>query len=240
MKIASLSTHLRLPHVAATAWLAATAMVATPNLHAEEDFVPIFNGENLEGWSGDDKFWRVEDGHLIGETTAETPTPNNTFLIWQDGEPKDFEIRLKYRIDSNWANSGIQVRSKDLGDHVVSGPQPDIATDGWITGIHFEERGRRILARRGEKTVIDADGDRETTRFAEEDELGEKFDQSEWTDYLITAKGNTIITKINGHKMHEIVDDSDDAPGAGIIALQLHSGDPMKIRFKDIEIKILD
>ena len=229
--------------MAATTWLAvaaATALVAPASLKAEDGFVSMFDGENLDGWSGNDAFWRVEDGHIIGETTAEKPTPGNTFLIWQGGEPKDFEIRLKYRIDSAWANSGIQIRSKDLGDHVVAGPQPDIATVDWITGIHYEERGRGVLARRGQKTVIDGNNERETTRFAEEGELAEKFDQSEWTNYHIIAKGNTITTKINGHKMHEIVDDSPKAPGAGVIALQLHSGDPMLIRFKDLEIKISD
>jgi len=220
--------------------LVAATILTTPTMHADEDFKPIFNGEDLSEWSGNETFWRVEDGQIVGETTAENPTQGNTYLIWQNGKPGNFELRLKYRIDTPWANSGIQIRSKDLGNHVVAGPQPDIATDDWITGIHYEERGRGVLARRGQKIVINKEGERETSRFAEEDALAENFNQSEWTDYHIIANGNTITAKINGHTMHEIIDDSPEASHNGIIAIQLHSGDPMTIRFKDIQLKILD
>src|SRR5690606_1205595 len=51
-----------------------------------EEFVQIFNGENLDGWDGDLAYWRVEDGTIVGEVTPENPLKNNTFLIWQGGE----------------------------------------------------------------------------------------------------------------------------------------------------------
>ena len=219
--------------------LALLLLPLTANADDNAGFKPIFNGENLDGWIGHEKFWRVEDGHIIGQTTKENPTQGNTFLIWDEGEPENFELRLRYRIDSDWANSGVQVRSEHLGDYRVGGYQPDIATVGWITGIHFEERGRGILARRGQKAVLAADGSKEVTRFAGEDELGEAIQARDWNDYHVIARGDTIITKINGVKMHEIVDNAPQARRSGVIAFQLHQGPPMTIRFADIKLKPL-
>lgn len=204
----------------------------------EMAFTPIFNGENLEGWEGDERFWRVEDGVIVGETTADDPLEHNTFLIWTGGEPGDFELRFQYRIVSEWANSGVQVRSEARDDYRVAGYQPDIATVDWITGIHYEELGRGILARRGQRVHIDAGGERREERFAEEEDLYEHIvPHDEWTDYHVIAEGNTIRTKINGELMHELTDESDEARASGVIAFQLHTGDPMEIRFREIELK---
>ncbi len=67
----------------------------------------LFNGENLEGWEGNPEFWRVEDGVIVGETSADKPTKGNTFLIWEGGDVGDFTLTLKARIIGN--NSGVQV-----------------------------------------------------------------------------------------------------------------------------------
>lgn len=221
--------------------VALALLLPTVAVKADEDagFKTIFNGENLDGWIGDDSFWCVEDGHLVGRTTEDNPTKGNTFLVWDKGDVDDFELRFRYRIDTPWANSGIQVRSEHLGDYRVHGYQPDIATEDWITGIHYEEGGRGILARRGERAVFDADGSREVTRFAAEDELGEHIKNDDWNDYHVIARGDTIITRINGVKMHEIVDNSPQARRGGVIAFQLHQGPPMTIRFQDVKLKHL-
>lgn len=233
-----LRPHARLHFIALTVGLAASFGLSSPA--AEEDgFKPIFNGTNLDGWSGLEGYWSVEDGSIVGQFTADNPLKKNTFLIWEDGELEDFELRLKYRFADQKGNSGIQVRSKALEDFVVSGYQPDIAPSGWITGIIFEEKGRKIMARRGQKTVINEKGERETTRFAEEDELGEHIKSGEWNDYHISFKGNHLIVSINGVKMSELVDDGPEAADSGILALQLHQGPPMRIDFKDIELKQL-
>ena len=209
------------------------------NASADEGFEPIFDGETLDGWAGEEGRWRVEDGHIIGETTEEDPLEENTFLIWEGGEPSDFELKFRFRIDSEWGNSGIQVRSERLHDHVVRGYQPDIATDGPITGMSYEERGRGLLAPRGSKAVIDEDGETETWTFASADGLAELFDPHEWTEYHVIAEGNRITTVINGHVMSEIVDYAPEARDKGIIAFQLHSGQPMTIRFDDVQLKNL-
>ena len=62
---------------------------------ADAGFTSIFNGKDLAGWDGNPKFWSVKDGAIVGQTTAENPTKGNTFLIWKDGTPADFELRLQ-------------------------------------------------------------------------------------------------------------------------------------------------
>ena len=74
-----------------------------------KDGKTIFNGKNLDGWDGDPKFWKVEDGAIVGQTTKETPTKGNTFIIWKGGELKDFDLSLDFKIENH--NSGIQYRS---------------------------------------------------------------------------------------------------------------------------------
>ena len=121
----------------------------------EPGFKSIFNGRDLAGWDGNPKFWSAKDGVITGQTTAENPAPGNTFLIWRDGPVDDFELRLSYRIVGG--NSGIQYRSTDHGNWVVGGYQADFEAGKTYTGILYEERGRGILAQRGQKVIVKAD-----------------------------------------------------------------------------------
>ncbi len=210
------------------------------SVFAADGFKPIFDGKTLGGWTGEEGFWRVEDGHIVGEWTEGNRPKENTFLIWEGGQPADFEVRFRFKFDSEQGNSGIQIRSERLHGHVVRGYQPDIATADWITGVAYEERGRAQLARRGERTVIDKEGNRTTERFANENELGKLFDVHKWTEYHVIAIGNRITIKINGHLTSEIVDDAFEARRRGVLAFQLHRGTPMKIRFADVELKLHD
>ena len=75
-------------------------------------FEAIFDGKTLKGWDGDPQFWRVEEGTIIGESTTDKPVKVNTFLIWRNKQPKDFELKLKYRINST--NSNVQYHSVEL------------------------------------------------------------------------------------------------------------------------------
>jgi len=99
----------------------------------------IFEGDSLEGWDGNPKFWSAKDSVITGQTTKENPTKGNTFLIWRQGKLDDFELRLSYRIVGG--NSGIQYRSKDLGNWVVGGYQGDFEAGTRFSGILYEERG---------------------------------------------------------------------------------------------------
>ena len=123
----------------------------------EEGFVPIFDGKTLEGWLGDPQYWRVENGNLVGEVTPSTLLKTNTFIIWQDGQPSDFELKLEFRIAEK-GNSGVNYRSElvDSIPYALRGYQADIDGRNTYTGQNYEERKRTTLAYRGESTIINA------------------------------------------------------------------------------------
>src|SRR5262245_37813208 len=80
----------------------------------ESGFEPIFDGKTLNGWEGDPKYWRVENGCLVGEVTPETLLKQNSFIIWR-GATRDFELLAEYRISPK-GNSGINYRSVRVPD----------------------------------------------------------------------------------------------------------------------------
>ncbi len=230
-----------------TFWLC--AMAAGVRAHAPADeagFKTIFNGHDLNGWDGDPKHWSVKDGAIVGQTSQENPVKQNSFCIWRQGDVDDFELRCSYRLTSDWGNSGIQYRSKELKDvapWVVAGYQADIESGDTYTGCLYEERGRGVLAGRGQAVTIEKDG-KITQRAAVGDakELLGKLNKGDWNDYTVIAQGNHLIQKINGQMMCDVID-NDERPGmrafSGILALQLHAGQPMHIEFKNIRLKRL-
>src|SRR6266536_4902977 len=126
----------------------------------ELGFKPIFDGKTLNGWVGDPKYWRVENGALVGEITPETVIKSNTFIIWQGGAPGDFELKADYRITAG-GNSGINYRSVVVPDTVtptnrfaMRGYQCDIDGQNRYTGNNYEEKGRLFLAVRGQVTRV--------------------------------------------------------------------------------------
>ena len=213
---------------------------ASSTTAAEKGFKSLFDGKTLKGWEGNPAFWSVKDGAITGQTTAENPTKGNTFLIWKGGEPANFELRMKFRIVGG--NSGVQYRSKDHGDWVVGGYQADIDAEGKFAGILYEERGRGILAMRGNKVLIKSDGTKQNVgKTADEKTILDGIKKEDWNDYRIVAKGNHLIHEINGNVSVDVTDEQEAKRAmSGVIALQLHAGPPMLIQFKDIEIKNLD
>jgi hypothetical protein len=100
-----------------------------PTYEADDNsgFVPIFDGKTLKDWDGDATFWRVENGEIVGETTAEKVVKLNNFLIWRGGTVKDFELKVEFKLSGT--NSGIQYRSvelPDVGKWVLKGYQADM------------------------------------------------------------------------------------------------------------------
>lgn len=214
-------------------------LTAAPGVEANDGFETIFDGKSLDGWDGDPKFWRIEDGTLTGQTTADNPTKGNTFLVWRKGHVDDFELLVKFRIVGG--NSGIQYRSKEVAPWVIAGYQADIDSTGRFAGILYEEKARGILAHRGKRVVIDAEGkkkDVDTT--ASEKEILVAIKKEDWNEYRIVAKGNHLIQQLNGKTTVDVTDDqTDKASPSGLLALQLHAGPPMKIQFKDIRLRRL-
>lgn len=203
-------------------------------------FESLFNGKDLAGWKGLEGFWSVEDGAITGETKTDFKGPN-TFLVWQDGEPGNFELHFKYRIFSG--NSGVQYRSKLIDEPAmrVGGYQGDFEAGKTYSGILYEEAiGRGILAERGQKVTYDKDGKKEVEPLAmTSEELQKTIKDKDWNEYVIIADGDHLTHKINGHTTVEVIDHAGTAPKTGVLAIQVHAGGPMKVQMKDIWLKKL-
>jgi len=222
-------------------WTARPMPAAEPD---DEGFVAIFDGETLEGWDGDPKFWSVDDGVITGRTTPENPTSGNTFLIWRGGEVGDVEVKLEYRIlpnnDRGFANSGIQYRSFEVPDQkwVVGGYQADFEAGDRFSGILYGERFRGILADRGQKTVIGEDGKPQVVgSVGDSDEIQQHIKKGDWNEYHIIAKNFDFTHKINGVVTAQATDNDDVRRESGILALQLHQGPPMTVQFRRVRLK---
>ncbi len=216
----------------------------------EGEYIQMFNGKDLTGWDGDPRLWTVRDGVIHGETTPENKANGNTFLIYQGGPYKDFELRLSFRC-TNKNNSGIQYRSKHItGDNarnkwVVYGYQHEVRNEidfPNVSGFIYGEgigRGRICLV--GEKAVWKKDeGKQILDTLITQDEFKKLFRLDDWNDVVIIARGNHIQHYMNGRLILDFVDESDKALDEGIIALQLHAGAPMWAEFRDLKIKELD
>jgi hypothetical protein len=205
-----------------------------------EDFRSIFDGKSLAGWSAlDMSYWSVMDGAITGESTEANPCTANQFLVWQGGEVADFELKLRFRLAENRGNSGIQFRSKISPTGNAIGYQADILPGGeWLGAFCDENTGRQTLvAPNGHKTVIDAEGNRETTRLGDPVELKAA---EEWNEYHIVARGNHMVFKVNGRTSAEVIDnETGQFDLKGILALQLREGPSMKVQFKDVFLKRL-
>lgn len=232
--------------------LAASALILSASAADKNaGFTKIFNGKDLVGWTGNPDFWSVEDSAIVGQTTAEKPTKGNTFLIWTNGEVADFELRLSFKIapnnDKGFANSGIQYRSKVLDEQnwVVGGYQADMEAGKTYTGILYDERGvaggRGIMAARGEKVVWDKNCKKQVTgRLADAEKAQSSIQEGHWSGYVIMVKGNHIQHFINDFQTVDVTDECEaTALKSGVLALQLHAGPPMTVKFKNIRLKKL-
>ncbi|HEV2292608.1 MAG TPA: PVC-type heme-binding CxxCH protein [Tepidisphaeraceae bacterium] len=180
-----------------------------PMQATKENINTFFNGKDLTGWSSADmSLWSVQNGEIVGKTTG---LKKNNFLL-SDLTAGDFRLTLKVKLVPNKANSGIQFRS-EAGEGDVKGYQADVGAGWW--GKLYEEHGRALL--------WDKPADQHVK-------------PEEWNTYEIVAVGDRILTALNGHKCVDL----DDPKGAkaGIFALQLHSGGPMEVRFKDLKLEL--
>jgi len=207
-------------------------------LAEEAEFESLFDGQYLNGWDGDPDFWSVEDGAITGQTTPDKLAKKNTFLIWKGGEPSDFELRFQFRIEGG--NSGVQYRSKEVDQWTLSGYQADFDDANQWTGSLYEERGRGILATRGNKVKVTSEGKKESggETTAEETILASMKPDNGWNQYRIVARGNHLQHFVNGNLTIDVVDEHEARRSmAGVIGLQVHKGPPMKVQFKDIKLK---
>ena len=124
---------------------------------------------------------------------------------------------------------------------MVGGYQADFEAGKMYSGILYEERGRGILAQRGQMTWIQPDGKiRVVANMGSSEEIQKGIKQNDWNEYIVIARGNHLTHIINGRVTVNVTDDQEDkAAKSGILALQIHAGEPMTVQFKKIEIKKL-
>ena len=184
----------------------------------ESGWVALFNGKDLSGWkkNGDEK-WVVEQGTILCESTA-----NKYGYLTTEKTYRDFTLRLKFKGEAE-GNSGVFLHAKITGMNPEHGPdiegmqvEVDPST-GKHTGGLYESGGRGWVAQptpEGEKALKAGD----------------------WNDLKESVKGAHIVTQLNGKK---IVDFTDPAPKFtdGVVALQIHTGGGVKMRWKDIFVR---
>ena len=220
----------------------------------QRGFEPIFDSKTLNGWDGDPAFWKVENGAIVGESTPANAVKENTFIIWRGGEPRDFELKVQFRMNST--NSGIQIRSVHLpqgtkvseraieGKWVMKGYQADIDFENTFTGQVYEERGRGFLAMRGQAVYV-PDGEGARPRVIgnlqqSADELKALIKQNDWNQVHLIARGNTIIQILNGAVTSIVIDDdTKNRVMSGLIGFQMHTGNPMRVEFRNVWLKKL-
>lgn len=227
---------------------------------SEKGFKTIFDGKTLNGWQGDTKYWRVENGNIVGEITPETLLKTNSFLTWQGGEPADFELRAEFNITEK-GNSGINYRSVVFPDapNALKGYQADIDGANRYTGQNYEERGRTTLAYRGQITTISPQPNsmtkeevrakvqknawtdlKVTGSLGENEDLKAKIKAEDWNEIRLVIKGNRLQHFVNGILMSDVTDlDTENGKSKGLLGVQVHVGPPMKVQYRNIRIKNL-
>lgn len=217
-----------------------------------QGFVSLFNGSDLTGWSGDPRFWSVKEGAIIGQTSETNKAERNTFLV-HDEQFSDFELRFSYQVEN--FNSGMQYRSEAIEKWFVKGYQADFEAK-WhdegktdkFSGMFFEENGRMFMGQRGDVVVVrpQTEGTEGPTiekiaSVGKGEDLEKAIRRGDWNDYTIMAQGYQFTHIINGQVMSIGWDeDPENRKRAGVFALQLHSGPPMKIQVKNIRVRKIE
>lgn len=174
----------------------------------------LFNGKDLYGWQihGTEK-WFVENGELVCESG---PDKQYGYLS-TDEVFKDFELTLEFKQESN-GNSGVFFHSSIEGTK-ISGWQAEVAPLNHFTGGIYESYGRGWLIK--------------------PDPAKEKFlKENEWNVMVVQVKGNKVTTWLNGEQMIELQDEKIGST-EGKIALQIHDGGGVRVRWRNIQIKKL-
>ena len=180
----------------------------------QNETISLFNGENLDGWEiyGTEK-WFVEDGDLICESG---PDSAYGYLATLDTF-KNFDLSLEFKQEAN-GNSGVFFRSFIDGTK-IEGWQAEVAPPGSNTGGIYESYGRGWL-------------------IQPEESLDTALHMGEWNTMRILAVDNEVTTWVNGTQMVTLNDEKIGA-ARGKIALQIHDGGGIKVRWRNLQISLL-
>lgn len=224
----------------------------------------MFDGVSLKGWDGPMPLWHVEDGMIVVRRTVDPPL-GSVYLLWQGGQPKDFEMKFDVKLEGDGANSGLQFRAALLGEvpdrplvagyqmtkWETHGYQADITNTGGAGNIIECCRGPR----RGLPPRADANASRGQVTRSAASEGGPKdllatvadaatlrgyWKPSDWNTIHVIARGRTILYICNGHLMSVMMDDSPTFfQDHGYVAIQLEGAAPNAAFFKNLWIKLL-
>lgn len=213
-------TGLRAAIFVRAACITALLCSAQPALAADGPWVSIFDGKTFAGWEGNLDVFRIEDGAIVGGNLRES-LPQNEFLCTTDAYD-DFVLRAQFKLVGEGTNAGIQIRSTRIpGSHEVIGYQADLG-DGFWGAIYDESRRNRVLAGPDEAALL------------------EVLDRDGWNDYAIYANGRRIRLFINGFLTVDYTEPDTTLEQRGNICLQIHSGPPGEVWYKDLQLKSLD
>ncbi len=176
-------------------------------------FSPIFNGVDLAGWEGDSSLWTVKNGMIVGDSPG---IKQNQFLA-TEATYADFILKFSVRLVGDSGNSGVMFRSVRVPGTEMSGYQADVGPGYW-GGLYDESRRNRELAHANPK-ALDA------------------LHKGEWNQVVVWAMGDHITIRINNQSSVDYRETDPSIARDGKIALQIHSGGPMRVEFKDIYIQ---
>lgn len=221
-----------------------------------DGYVSLFNGKDLTDWDGNPKFWRVEDGAIVGESTPENPS-GNSYIAYRAMKAKDFTLKFEIKIEGK-GGSGIQYRSKtgvpwlskipeklqpvNL-NWMMTGPQADFwpATPYWTGQFYSENTPMRILAWRGQ--VVEGYGNKSKRLMGyigDIMDLANYVKKDDWNQYTVIARGGVLIHILNGQLMAVMIDDDPKSSNnaRGQIGIEIES--ITKVLVRNIWIKKLD
>jgi 3-keto-disaccharide hydrolase len=179
--------------------------------------VPIFDGKSFEGWEGDLKIFRIEDGAIVGGSLKDK-IARNEFLCTTKTYG-DFELRLKFKLlGGENANAGVQFRTRRIpNDHEVIGYQADMG-QGWWGALYDESRRKKVLVGPDQAKMKDV------------------VKVGDWNDYVVRAEGKHIQLWINGVRTVDYTEEDPQVEATGVIAVQIHGGPPSEAWYKDITL----
>ena len=216
-----------------------------------DGYVPLFDGVSLKGWDGNSKFWRVEDGAIVGESTPTNPS-GNSYIAYRNLEAKDFTLKFEIKVEGT-GGSGIQYRSKtgipwlanipanvtaNVGpvnlNWMMTGPQADFWPSRIYTGQFYSENTpMRILAWRGQVVEgFGAKSKRLMGNIADREALGNVVRQNEWNQYIVIARGGTFLHIVNGQLMAVMVDDDPESSNnqPGLFGIEIEATTKVSVR----------
>jgi hypothetical protein len=179
--------------------------------------VAIFDGKTFEGWEGDLKIFRIEDGAIVGGS-LKNKIARNEFLCTRKTYG-DFELRLKVKLlGGDAANAGVQFRTKRIpNNYEVSGYQADMGT-GWWGALYDESRRNKVLT------------------GPDQAKMKEVVKNGEWNNYVIRAEGKRIQLWINGVQTVDYIEEDPKIETTGVVCPQIHAGPPSEAWYKDVTI----